>query len=272
MSTLDSGLPLLIVIEGENDVHFLKAISAVLHRDSPDLPDLAQLTSQRRAIFLPTGGSNLKEWATRIASLQKRTFYLFDREKEPETSQRKEVVEAVNQRAGCHAVMTSKRAVENFLHPHAILEACGIDLAFDAESDVASLLALRLMTRSGESSWRQLSVKRQRRLHDKAKKILNVKAVPRMTPALLAEQDPGGEIIGWLKMIGQLIGVNEPSGAQRPFSERELATVLAALRYWQHDLAENDGPISEHFTEHSPLMVEEIDDLCERLNCDSAAK
>ncbi|MBM4072699.1 MAG: hypothetical protein FJ271_27800 [Planctomycetes bacterium] len=49
-------------------------------------------------------------------------------------------------------------------------------------------------------------------------------------------------------------------------SDRELATVLAALRYWQQDLAENDGPISEHFAEQTPLSVEEIDDLCERLN------
>jgi hypothetical protein len=50
-------------------------------------------------------------------------------------------------------------------------------------------------------------------------------------------------------------------------NDRELATVLAALRYWQQDLAENDSPISEHFAEHTPLTVEEIDDLCERLNC-----
>jgi hypothetical protein len=45
--------------------------------------------------------------------------------------------------------------------------------------------------------------------------------------------------------------------------------LLAALRYWQQDLAENDGPICEHFDEHTPLTVEEIDDLCERLNCGS---
>jgi hypothetical protein len=54
-------------------------------------------------------------------------------------------------------------------------------------------------------------------------------------------------------------------------TERELATVLAALRYWQQDLADNEdeGPISqEHFTETvTPLTVDEIDQLCERLNC-----
>lgn len=51
-------------------------------------------------------------------------------------------------------------------------------------------------------------------------------------------------------------------------SKRELATVLAALRYWQQDLADNeDGPIDDlHFDEHEPLTVDEIEDLCERLN------
>jgi hypothetical protein len=48
---------------------------------------------------------------------------------------------------------------------------------------------------------------------------------------------------------------------------RELATVLAALRYWQreglaiddHDIATDGGNLKE-------LDAEEIDDLCERLN------
>ena len=52
-----------------------------------------------------------------------------------------------------------------------------------------------------------------------------------------------------------------------PLTDRELATVLAALRRWQQDLAENDGPISAHFADQTPLSVEEIDELCERLNC-----
>ena len=53
----------------------------------------------------------------------------------------------------------------------------------------------------------------------------------------------------------------------KPLSSRELATVLAALRYWQQDLAENEEPpISGHFANETPLTVEEIDDLCQRLN------
>ena len=47
-------------------------------------------------------------------------------------------------------------------------------------------------------------------------------------------------------------------------SDRELATVLAALRYWRQDLADNaehgEGPISEeHFDDKvTPLTVEEL--------------
>ena len=52
-------------------------------------------------------------------------------------------------------------------------------------------------------------------------------------------------------------------------SPRELATVLAALRYWQTELREPDfDPSGPHFTEHEPLSSDEIDALCERLNTD----
>ena len=58
------------------------------------------------------------------------------------------------------------------------------------------------------------------------------------------------------------------SGARGPnLSDRELATVLAALRYWQSKLDEHLAPVDlDHFAEVDPLTSGEIDDLCERLN------
>lgn len=51
-------------------------------------------------------------------------------------------------------------------------------------------------------------------------------------------------------------------------TSRELATVLAALRYWQQDSIEQaEGPMQEYFDEHTPLTPDEIDRLCEELNC-----
>jgi hypothetical protein len=205
MTAPDPDLPLLLIVEGENDIHFLNAMSKMLHRDHPHLPDIVQLISQRRVVFLPTGGSNFKEWLARVLALHKRAAFLVDREKEPETSARQKFVETVKLLPGCFAVMTRKRVLENYLHPSAILEACGIELRFDDDADVSGLLALKLMTRTGVTAWHKMSCKRQRRLHAKAKKILNIKAAQRMTQALLAEQDPHGEVAGWLQTIRRMM-------------------------------------------------------------------
>ena len=48
---------------------------------------------------------------------------------------------------------------------------------------------------------------------------------------------------------------------------RELATVLAALRYWQENAAHVPPGIYDIAAEAGePLTDTEIDDLCERLN------
>lgn len=79
-------------------------------------------------------------------------------------------------------------------------------------------------------------------------------------------------LIAWVPLV---YSRKKEFPVQVHLSGRDLATILAALRYWQQDLADNDaagdGPISpEHFDDDvTPLSVEEIDELCERLNCDS---
>jgi hypothetical protein len=60
-------------------------------------------------------------------------------------------------------------------------------------------------------------------------------------------------------------------------NDRELATVLAALRYWQNDLRDDAHMFvglsgSGHFALVEPLTCEEIDTLCERLNAIGFAK
>lgn len=57
--------------------------------------------------------------------------------------------------------------------------------------------------------------------------------------------------------------------ARYDFSSRELATVLAALRYWQDTTFENEREsLMPHFEDgETPLDDNEIDDLCEKINC-----
>ena len=50
---------------------------------------------------------------------------------------------------------------------------------------------------------------------------------------------------------------------------RELATVRAALRHWQHQLARQGLALADafpQFDDELPLSMEEIDSLCDRLN------
>lgn len=49
---------------------------------------------------------------------------------------------------------------------------------------------------------------------------------------------------------------------------RDLATIIAALRYWQEEVVKDEtyGEYLDFFAAHSPLSAEEIDTLCERLN------
>jgi hypothetical protein len=51
-------------------------------------------------------------------------------------------------------------------------------------------------------------------------------------------------------------------------TERELATVLAALRFWQQTLDHKPDFATDwpQFDEHEPLDPYEIDELCERFN------
>lgn len=57
--------------------------------------------------------------------------------------------------------------------------------------------------------------------------------------------------------------------AARGLTARELATVLAALRFWQDEMGPHPhagGCYPEDFGDARPLGAAEIDALCERLN------
>ena len=53
------------------------------------------------------------------------------------------------------------------------------------------------------------------------------------------------------------------------FTDREAATVLAALRLWQEQMGRAFAMptrFAEHFADHAPLDGAEIDELCEAIN------
>lgn len=186
---------------GIHDIQFLMRLSHRLGETNSASPDLTPLVQQGRLVMVPMGGG-LSGWVERLDAFGCRQFHLFDRECEPETSQRRTLAEYVNSRPDCQAVVTTKRSLENCLHADAIAAVGGGALDFDDGDCVASVLARAWHERvPRETPWLTLSRRARRRMLNRAKHSLNVLAVEHMTPELLTERDPSGELVGWLNRI-----------------------------------------------------------------------
>ncbi|HVC96462.1 MAG TPA: ATP-dependent endonuclease [Pirellulales bacterium] len=203
---LQTGVKLLVVVEGQHDVTFLRGISRILHADDPMLPDLGKLERVGVLVILPVGGGDLVAWAARMAALGLPEFHLLDREVPPATERRQQAAEIVNQRPSCRACVTNKRAIENYLHPLAVQEVSSLDMTFGDEEDVADLVARLCFERQDhELPWEDLPGRAKKRCRETAKRWLNRQAVERMTPRLVDERDPDGEVRGWLEAIGEMV-------------------------------------------------------------------
>lgn len=198
--------PLLILLEGANDLEFLVRNASRLHLSSSSVPNLHQLQADGRVALVPLGGGDpATTWPDRLRALELPEFHLYDREQVPETEVRRRAVARVNTRHGCCAALTGKRCLENYLHPQAIAAAGGIELAFGDDDPVSMLLARRRFEHAWPfGSWDGLTRRAQRRLAASAKRWLNRVAVGHMTAELLAERDPAGELLGWLRTMGNL--------------------------------------------------------------------
>jgi hypothetical protein len=199
---------LLVVVEGTNDAEFLRRISRVLNRRDLTVPDLSQLEADGRLTFMTASALPVS-----IPELLGKQFHLYDREVPPISEERRRLVEALNRQPTCKAVLTSKRAMENYLHSEAIREASGLQLSFGDSDDVAELAARASLQPGHHAGWESLSKRARRRLRDRAKKWLNREAADCMTPERVAERDPDGEVIGWLRTIARLVGVESERSA-----------------------------------------------------------
>ena len=195
---------LIMVVEGGNDIRFLKRVSRVLHEADPAIPDLKELEQSGTLLFLPTAGSNLRFWTDRLAGLGIPELHLYDRESVPEFYDRQAAAAIVNLRPGCRAFVTSKRTLENYLDPRAIYDARGLEVEFGEQDDVPKLVACQILERSRGPSWSSLPSRARRRLIASVKAWLNVEAVSRMSVERLAARDPAGDIRSWMNVITEM--------------------------------------------------------------------
>ena len=196
---------ILVIVEGIHDMQFLRRISRMLHVHNSERPDLGAWEQAGKLIFIPFGGSEAAVWSLRLAPLRLPEFHLFDRETQPLSEERRRAAEIVNCRQHCRAAITTKRSLENYLHPDCLREVRGLALEIDDEACVAELVAQRLYA-SGENAnaWASVPYRSRRKLKERAKHWLNTAAVDRMTVERLRERDPKGEVQSWLRTIARL--------------------------------------------------------------------
>ncbi|HHW4680387.1 MAG TPA: ATP-binding protein, partial [Xylella taiwanensis] len=131
----------LVCVEGTNDIEFLERISSML---KPDFADVVDFTSDSRVALVPLGGGSLKQWVAKhyLRNLGLPEVHIYDRDDATPPKYQQEC-DAVNARGdGSWAVMTSKRELENYLHPDAISEGMpGIVVTFTDTCDVPSIVA-----------------------------------------------------------------------------------------------------------------------------------
>lgn len=202
----DHDVRVFVGIEGPNDEHFLKALSTTLTVSDDDIDDLGCLEDEGKLVFVPVGGSNAALWVSRLKGLNRPEFHLFDRdEAPPKTPSHTKQADEINNREDCEAVHTSKRELENYLHSDAITLARPEITFSTARSDFEDLpeVVARSLHEFSDSDvpWEELPDEKVKKKESAAKRWLNTEAAAKMTPELLADSDPNGDVVGWLRKI-----------------------------------------------------------------------
>ena len=202
----DHGVKMFIAVEGIYDIEFLKGLSRAFLAQGIDVPDLAGLELAGEIVFVPAGGANnLALWASRLSTLNRPEFHLFDRDA-PSTAPPKHQakIDNVNLRANCRALSTSRLEIENFVHYAAICRCaqalnlrCNRTTAYGPDDDVPRLVAADLNAIAPQHArWNESRVKAW----------LAETVVQTMDAAMLSESDPNNEMLGWMNIIkGMLV-------------------------------------------------------------------
>ena len=203
----DHDVKVFFGVEGKHDISFLKNISAILSAVETDIPNLASMEASGELVFIPLGGSSIELWINRLQGFNRPEFYLTDRDNPPPQQPKYQNYLTAWAARGCTAWVTSKRELENYIHPSLIVAIQPTYAGTGADfEDVPLLLAEATHTATlGTQPWAAITHEKQKNKSSAAKKRLNNEVAKKMTPALLTESDPAGEIRQWLRAIGNAL-------------------------------------------------------------------
>lgn len=138
---------LVICMEGQNDVAFLKAISQIAHRAYPDIIDL---NMSPLTVVIPLGGGALKEWVNHnyLQKLGTPEYHIYDGDN---THAHASICDKVNKRGdGSTTRETEKREMENYIHSNVVCDLFGIEIEINDTMDVSTEISTLLRQSSLE--------------------------------------------------------------------------------------------------------------------------
>lgn len=184
----------IVHVEGPHDVTFLEHMCSLLQERHPSL--VCVKTSKRVAV-VTTGGSTLKQWVERryLEGFGCAEVHLYDRDRQ-EDPPYQSAVDDVASRRRTYATLTTKREMENYLHPDAVREALGVTPVIEDWTDVPREAHRVVKEQFGHSIFRD-----QRPSKRTIKRLLNEDAASYMTVARLEDRDPDGEVLSWFEKI-----------------------------------------------------------------------
>lgn len=180
---------LVICVEGEYDIKFLKNINKI-----PELKEIIDLETEQISI-IPMQGGNLKNWVDRNYLKQTNAveFHVYDRDSNSgkNTEQYAQQCEEVNNRDdNSYAILTNKREMENYI-PQELIEAqFNIDCA-----DIDNWSTTDIPT---------FIVQKTNLPEHAVKSILNGKLAASITKTMLEQMDTYKEIKSWFEQMKKM--------------------------------------------------------------------
>ncbi|RDV37363.1 hypothetical protein DV096_15435 [Bradymonadaceae bacterium TMQ3] len=206
----DQGVKVIVCLEGPRDIECLTHFAHILRDEDPSLPDLE---SDSAIILLHLGGSTLKNWVNHdyLYKLGIPEVHIYDRD-DKEKPKYQDTADKVNQRGnGSKAFITSKREMENFLHPEPIKDVFEIEIDVTDECDVPQLIAQKVHENAGSGKpWKDVPDKKRKDKESAVKKRLNRDVAEKMTIMHFKERNAKDEVLSWLRAIGECVVAVEP--------------------------------------------------------------
>lgn len=191
----------ILFVEGQRDIDFLSHVSATLHVLDNTIPSIG---ADERVITCPLGGANLKDWVFNnyLRGFGKPEIHVYDRDRENPPKYQAAVDEVNRRHDHSKAFLTTKREIENYLHPDAIRAVLGINIEISDTVDVSEEVAREIHCReSGSAPWSEVKPEKRKDKMRRAKIKLCNDVAKCMTVEQIDEADNNGEIRMWLAEI-----------------------------------------------------------------------